>query len=142
MKRTKKETDGGSCPFRAGVDANRALGARADPDPITELRRQAEQGDAPAQYMLGFRYNIGQGVPQDDAEAARWYRLAAEQGDDRAQIRLGDMYSLGFGGAPQNDAEAARWYHLAAEQGNPVAQSDLGLMYANGEACPRTTKRP
>ena len=28
------------------------------------------------------------GVPQDDAEAVRWYRLAAEQGDVEAQARL------------------------------------------------------
>ncbi|MGA2404846.1 MAG: hypothetical protein ABSG91_24605, partial [Syntrophobacteraceae bacterium] len=30
-----------------------------------------------------------QGVPQDDAEAVKWYRKAAEQGDDRAQFELG-----------------------------------------------------
>ena len=42
---------------------------------------QAEQGHAPSQAGLGFMYREGQGVPQDDAEAARWYRLAAEQGD-------------------------------------------------------------
>ena len=30
--------------------------------------------------------------PQDDAEAAKWYRLAAEQGDAEAQHNLGVMY--------------------------------------------------
>ncbi len=29
-------------------------------------------------------YANGQGVPQDYAEAARWYRMAAEQGDASA----------------------------------------------------------
>ena len=51
-----------------------------DPDLITEIRRQAEQGDVDAQFNLGFMYVEGQGVLQDDAEAARWLRLAAEQG--------------------------------------------------------------
>ena len=40
----------------------------------------AEHGEAGAQYNLGFMYDHGQGVPQDYAEAVRWYRLAAEQG--------------------------------------------------------------
>ena len=51
-----------------------------DPDPITEIRRQAEQGDVDAQFNLGGRYFRGVGVPEDDTEAARWLRLAAEQG--------------------------------------------------------------
>ena len=44
------------------------------------LREQAEQGDAVAQTELGSRYYSGRGVPQDDAKATRWIRLAAEQG--------------------------------------------------------------
>ena len=43
-------------------------------------RHAAEQGDAAAQHTLGIMYANGLGVPQDDAEAVRWYRLAAEQG--------------------------------------------------------------
>jgi hypothetical protein len=38
------------------------------------------QGDADAQYDLGASYDNGQGVPQSDAEAAKWYRRAADQG--------------------------------------------------------------
>lgn len=41
-------------------------------------RRRAEQGDARAQFGLGLMYDAGQGVPQDDSEAAKWYRKAAE----------------------------------------------------------------
>ena len=51
---------------------------------IDALRERAEQGDAEAQWSLGLAYAKGEGVPQDDAEAARWYRLAAEQGYARA----------------------------------------------------------
>ena len=40
----------------------------------------AEQGEASAQYNLGFMYNNGEGVPQDDKTAVKWYTLAAEQG--------------------------------------------------------------
>ena len=46
-----------------------------------------------------------QGVPQNYAEAVKWYRLAADQGDARAQFNLGFMYGTGQG-VPQNYAEA------------------------------------
>ena len=72
-----------------------------------ELRAKAEQGDASAQYNLGVRYATGRGVPQDDAEAVRRYRLAADQGDANAQFRLGQRYGTGLG-VPHNDAEAVR----------------------------------
>ena len=39
----------------------------------------AERGDVHAQFYLGRMYREGEGVPQDYAEAANWYRLAAYQ---------------------------------------------------------------
>ncbi len=59
-------------------------------------------------------YNSGRGVPQDDAEAVRWYRLAAEQGLALAQYSLGVRYASGQG-VPQDHAEAVRWFRLALE---------------------------
>ena len=52
-------------------------------------------------------------MPQDDAEAVRWYRLAAEQGHVSAQHNLGVMYSTGEG-VPQDNIEAHMWLNLAA----------------------------
>ena len=71
-----------------------------DPAAIAELRRQAEQGDAEAQSNLGSMYATGRGVPQDEAEAVRWYRLAAEQGLAVGQSNLGSMYAEGRGVPP------------------------------------------
>ena len=48
---------------------------------IDQLRLRAEQGDADAQYTLGFMYANGRGVPQDYQEAVRLFRLAADQED-------------------------------------------------------------
>jgi len=50
-----------------------------------------------AQYSLGVMYANGLGVPEDDAEAARWFRLAAEQGNALAQYNLGFIYDSGRG---------------------------------------------
>ena len=89
---------------------------------LLETRRLAEQGDAEAQFNLGFMYANGEGVPEDDAEAVRWYRMAAEQGYARAQSILGLMYANGEG-VPENYVRAYAWLNLAAAQGHETAVS-------------------
>ena len=99
-------------------------------------KKDAESGDADAQNNLGGMYDNGQGVPQDVAEAVKWYRLAADQGYAMAQYNLGVMYDNGQG-VPQDDAEALKWYRLAADQGQADAQFNLGVMYYNGQGVPK-----
>ena len=103
---------------------------------IDALRARAEEGVASAQNDLGVRYANGDGVPEDDAEAVRWYRLAADQGLAQAQYILGRRYDLGVG-FPQDYVEALRWFRLAAEQGHAEAQYNLGYAYNNGEGVPQ-----
>ena len=75
-------------------------------------------------------------MPQDYAEAAKWYRKAAEQGDTDSQNRLATLYLAGDGVA-QDFAEAAKWYRKAAEQGDIEAQNELGSLYGNGQGVPQ-----
>ena len=125
---------------------------------LVELRRLAEQGDAEAQSSLAVMYDTGEGVPEDDAEAVKWFRMAAEQG--ATQSNLGVMYAArrarrcrsrqvvphGSRVTPlrnptwvscttpaKDDAEAVKWFRMAAEQGNADAQYNLGVMYDTGE---------
>jgi TPR repeat protein len=98
---------------------------------LQEWRPLAEHGNASAQFILGVAYRNGEGVPQDDAEAVKWYRLAAEQGLDDGQRQLGWMYDGGRG-VPQDRSEAMKWYRLAAKQGDGLAQVYLGMMYDRG----------
>jgi TPR repeat protein len=111
-----------------------AGGSYGQPD-FEETKLLAEQGNAFAQVNLGLMYANGDGVPENDVEAVRWYRLAAEQGHAFAQHNLGLMYADGEG-VPENDVEAVKWYRLAAEQGHAFAQNNLGLMYGNGRGVP------
>ena len=97
------------------------VGVDAQVSDLEQTRARAEQGDALAQYDLGAMYSHGFGVPEDAAEAARWYRLAAEQGDAFAQTGLGFLYALGEG-VPQDFVLAYMWLNLAAAQGNEAAQ--------------------
>ena len=57
-----------------------------------ELAPFAEQGDAFAQLTLAMMYDLGQGVPQDYKQAAKWYMKAAEQEMEGAQFLLAQMY--------------------------------------------------
>ena len=66
-------------------------------------------------------YAEGEGIPEDDAEAVRWYRLAAEQGHDRAQSNLGSMYADGEG-VSKDAVNAYAWFNIAAAQGNATAK--------------------
>ncbi len=52
------------------------------------FRSAAEKKIAAAQFNLGVMYADGTGVPQDDAEAARWYARAAKQGHTDARRQL------------------------------------------------------
>jgi len=92
---------------------------------------EAMLGNTKAQNSLGFMYEKGQGVQQDDMEAVKWFRKAASQGDALAQSNLGTHYAKGQG-VPQNDKEAAKWFTIAAKQGEPLSQLNIGIMYALG----------
>lgn len=83
-------------------------------------RSLAEQGNAKAQFILGVTYNNGTTVPQDYAEAVRWYRKAADQGNADAQYRLGIMYVKGHG-ISQDQVQAHKWFNLAAALGEDLA---------------------
>ena len=88
----------------------------------------AERGNPEGQLELGRMYADGEGVPENDAEAVRWYRLAAEQGNASAQNNLGLAYAEGLG-VLRDPSEGERWFQMAAEQGLAVAQLNLGRMY-------------
>lgn len=66
-------------------------------------------------------YCRGNGVPQDHALAAQWYRKAADQGHAHSQSVLGAMYYDGEG-VPRDYVLAYAWANRAAAQGRRLAQ--------------------
>ena len=103
---------------------------------IKHLRPLAEKGLPDAQALLGAMYAQGRGMPQDPAEAIKWFRKGIAQDNHWAQHNLGYMYSQGYG-VPQNYFEAAKWFRKAANQGNADSQSNLGAMYLTGSGVPQ-----
>jgi TPR repeat protein len=88
-------------------------------------------GHVLAQINLGYMYEAGLGVEQDDKKAVEWYRKAAGQHHPIAQYHLAEMFYDGKG-VLFDPQEATKWYKAAAEQGYALAQANLGHMYREG----------
>jgi hypothetical protein len=100
-----------------------------------ELKRQADAGDAEAQWEVGAWYEDGLTAPDgsvivrcDPRSAVRWYRRSAEAGNASAQINLGNCLSTGRG-VRRDDAEALRWYKRALRQGDASAPNNIATVH-------------
>ena len=92
-----------------------ATGAAANAQPFSQgaaQRAESSLNDPVSQFELGMQYWLGTSVPQDSAEAAKWFGLAAEQGHADAQFNLGVMYAKGWDVLPSG-AASADWYYKA-----------------------------
>jgi len=124
-------------PALAGWDEGVAAYTRGDFEAaFREWRPLANQGNVNAQNFLGILYRDGQGVPQNYAEAVKWFRKGAEKNHAGAQFNLGGMYFNGWG-VPQDYTMVVKWYSRAALQAYPKAQNHLCLMYRDGRGVPR-----
>ena len=83
---------------------------------LASFKALAADGNPAAQFNLGQMYRLGQGVPRNAVEAARWYHLAAAQGDGQSQYNLGVMY-YNAQGVPRNFVFSHMWLTLSATSG-------------------------
>jgi hypothetical protein len=90
-------------------------------DTLDGMRKLAEQGDSAAQFSVGVHYATGEDVPQDYAEAVRWFTMAAEQGHVKSQDILGAYYLAGRG-VPQDLVKAYFWSVLAQAGGDEASK--------------------
>ena len=124
---------------RSNACSNRSFCAPAHPLALrtsTPFNAWRTKGRADAQVFLGASYAAGIRVPQDDAEAVRWYRRAAEQEHAGGQYQLGLAYFAGRG-VPRNRTEGIMWCRRAAEQGFAATQHFLALTYGLGRGVPQ-----
>ena len=101
-------------------------------DILAKLVREAENGNAEAQYELGNYYNNGIYVKRDDTKAIIWYRKSAEQGLKISQFNMGCFYENGWGTTADKE-KALYWYKKAAEQGDEDAQKRINALQKSGE---------
>ena len=125
---------------------------------FNRYRRSAEQGNAEAQYKLGYCYEYGVGVEKNRAKAFECYKRSADQGFKLAQRKLKEWdreneqslicckqlikqgstegQDRGMGYVyyeyTADDKDTFRHYKLLANQGDTVAQRKLGVCYEEG----------
>lgn len=101
-------------------------------DLIKSVTQKAEGGMAEAQMLLAkWRYD-GSVLPEDHAEAARWYGMAANQENVEAMMALGRMLIEG-NGVPRDIRKGSEWYVAAARKGDAEAYFQLGRIFEDGE---------
>jgi len=122
-----------ACPILAGpVEDSLKAYRRGDYKTAYQLiKPEAEKGDDVAQFTLGYMYDEGKGVPQDSAEAAKWYRRAAKQGNKAAQHNLGLMDDQSQ--VSKDRAEMKKWHQRATEPRNVATRPDTRLVEERSE---------
>lgn len=94
----------------------------------TWYEKSAEQGYAPAQYIVGMRHSYNTKY----SEAIELFKKSAEQGYVLAQNKLADYYLIGMG-VEKDEVKAIQWYTKAAEQGDKIARRQLEHLKKNKE---------
>jgi septal ring-binding cell division protein DamX len=93
---------------------------------LNELQAKAQEGDADAQYTLGYRYYYGIGVKQNMKTSVAWFRQAGSQGQTQARQALTLIRQADRIDAQGASASRARATARSATQGSS-ASSRLAL---------------
>ncbi len=119
----------------SAADANQRGATELSKKDFAEARRwwtiAAAQGNADAEYNIGFLYEHGLGVAQNYAQAMNWFQKAAAQGNADAAYNIAGLYEHGRGVA-QDYAQAMTWYRKAAAQGHSHAEGNIAFLYEHG----------
>jgi len=107
-----------------------------------ETLEKAQQGSRNAQYKLGLMYANGEGVPKDETEAIRMFRMVAVALNITGEGRpYRPYYTLASTpncvGVHKAKADLLKLCRLAADQGDAGAQTNLGVMYTTGNGVPK-----
>jgi tetratricopeptide (TPR) repeat protein len=92
----------------------------------------ANDGSGPGAFLYGVMANKGQGGPQDDADAERYFKIARARGFGPASAALGLLYTYGDRPQQPGDADALRLLEEAAARGQASALYRLGEAYERG----------
>ena len=100
---------------------------------VSDIRRLADGGYAPAQFYLAELIQDGKaGLKKDPTESRLWLERAADGGDRTAMHNLALDLHEGVGGS-RNAAQAAEWFRRAAELGLLDSQFNLAAIYEHGD---------
>lgn len=94
---------------------------------IAEIKALAQQGNADAQYKLGWALCCGDTAEEDFDRAMYWFLQAALQGHPKGLWKVGNKFE------EDDPKQAIVWYQKSAEAGYSAAQWWLGVKYRQVE---------
>lgn len=98
------------------------------------FRKAGQLGDSLSLWDLGYMYNSGDGVTENEKKAVEYFKKSASLGCDIAKYSLGCAYINGTG----IEKDAKKGFELikeAANNGESNAQLRLANAYSDGEEC-------
>jgi uncharacterized protein len=104
------------------------------------LKPYAENGDAEAQYNIGWMYLNGYGLAMNDSLALEWWQRASDQGYTDASFSIAMLYSLGEGQVKKDMDKAIDYYLLAVRAGHEDASMIIRSMLARDDSSIRKKK--
>lgn len=101
-----------------------------------EAVQRAESDLKPSRIVRGYKkiaemYEKGGSLPENQAEAARWWLRAAKEGDEEAQVATATKLLNGQGVAQDFD-QGRYWCREAAKQNDSSGAYCMGYMYQHG----------
>jgi TPR repeat protein len=85
-------------------------------------------------------YLTGAGVPRDQDEATKLFRVAADGGDAHSHVDLGNLLLKGHGDE-QDSVRTREWFEKAAESGDLIAAFNFGVCLAEGVGIERDDRK-
>ncbi len=129
-----------ACAIAAGA---LVAAVRAPAQSIEDLKKQAKDGNAEAQYQLAKAYISGQGVTKDVKQGMEWLDKAAVLEHAGAQDALWVMYRKGFTPYIAKDPKRAlEWLKKSADHNYATAEYELGLLYRDGDGETGVSRNP
>lgn len=103
----------------------------SDSETISNLRQEANSGDADSAAELGDMYENGHEVTKNMKEAAKFYGIASNLGHPICSYRLAQL-NLSGTGVPRNLEKALELFKLASDNNIKSATYEIGRFYEHG----------
>lgn len=98
------------------------------PEAVKWYEAAAQEKDPAGLYHLGRCYELGRGVPQNYAQASKYYSQAAQMGSDEAKAAFAGLQLDGHG-IPRDEQAAIKMLQVLARAGCAPAHVQLGKYY-------------
>ena len=80
-----------------------------------------------AQFNMGWMYDNGEGMPEDDTKALEWYLKSAQSGHIESPNYIGILYDNGDG-TPEDDIAAYAWWLIGIKRGDEAPRNNIDFL--------------